>query len=202
MNSKRIPPPLILRTVIICSLIASAQSAFGLGGDYPNDRPVHGQTNWLKGMKELVNIPNRVHGFFVNFEDIFFFSGTTNDFTAFLRDYAQIQGVVKHPLILHKGVGEAKSPWWDSAAWGRTAVWEQPKAGFPRAGFPCDWKLYACPKGVVNAVTLLSQHTNSVEVIQKAAREPGYVLEVHFWVDSRISLDQVTVPPNLEVKKE
>jgi hypothetical protein len=202
MNTKRVSRSPVLRAVIICTLIASAEAVFGLGWDYPNYRVVNARTNWLKGMEELVNLPSRVHGFGVNLEDIFFFSGTADDFTAFLKDYAEIQGVVKHCLILHKGVGVAKSPWWDSPGWRDSPTLWLPTAAYNRFAFPCDWKLYACPKAVVDAITLLNQHTNSVEVIQKAAKEPGYVLEVHFWMDSRINLDQVAVPPNVELKKE
>jgi len=132
-------------------------------------------------MDKLVNATNRVHGFFVNAEDVFFFSGNASNFTTFLTDYSQMSGVEKHRLILHDGIGEAKSPW-------------------DKTGRACDWKFYGCPKGWLNLATL--KGTNFIEVMQKAAKEPGYVLEVHLWTGGRIALDQVIVPQNVEVAKD
>ena len=117
---------------LIAGAVAFAPNAFGLGSDYPNDRPVGGTTTWPAGLKELVNITNRVHGFFVNAEDIFFFSGSATNFSDFLRSYSKIEGVENHQLILHDGIGEAKSPW-------------------DKTGKPCDWKLYAAPKSWLTA---------------------------------------------------
>jgi hypothetical protein len=172
---------LIWATIIGCAVIRTSWDTFGLGSDYPNDRPVTGSTNWPKGMDKLVNATNRVHGFFVNAEDIFFFSGSATNLTAFLTDYSQMSGVEKHRLILHEGVGEAKSPW-------------------EKTGRACDWKLYGCPKGWHNLATL--KGTNSGEVLQKSAKEPGYVLEVHLWTGGRIILNQVVVPQNVEITKD
>ncbi|MBC8097670.1 MAG: hypothetical protein H7Y43_17860 [Akkermansiaceae bacterium] len=115
-----------VRLLAAC-VFAIAASAFGLGADYENDHPVGGASGWPEGLKELVNTTNRVHGYFVNAEDVFFFSGSATNLTEFLRDYSKIQGIEKHQLILHEGTGAAKSPW-------------------SKASKPCDWKLYAVPK--------------------------------------------------------
>jgi hypothetical protein len=169
--------------VIGCALLMASRDAFALGSDYPNDRPVTGSTNWPKGMDRLVNATNRVHGFFVNAEDIFFFSGSASGLTAFLQEYSQLEGVASRRLILHDGIGEAKSPW-------------------AKTGRACDWKLYACPRGRHNLIALSKQATNSVEALQKAAKEPGYVVEVHFWTGGRIALDQIGIPKSVVVQKE
>ena len=169
--------------VIGCSLLLTSREAFALGADHPNDRPVTGSTNWPKGLDLLINTTNRVHGYFVNAEDIFFFAGSAPELAAFLQKYSQLDGVAKRRLILHEGTGEAKSPW------GKT-------------GRPCDWKLFMCPKGWHNAGVLLQQGTNSVAAIQQAAKEPGYVVEIHFWTGGRIKLDQVAIPKNVVVEKE
>jgi hypothetical protein len=174
----------LLWTLITCALILATQSTFPLGCDYPSGKlAAAGSLGWPKGMDKLVNATNRVHGYWINAEDVFFFSGDAAQFTAFLRDCAQLDEAKNCRLILHEGVGEAKSPW-------------------GKVGRPCDWKLYVCPKGWRNAAILLEQHTNPVEVIQKAAREPGYVLEVHLWTGGRIAPDQVHIPKNVEVAKE
>ena len=174
----------LVRTIVfVCAFIITALDVFGLGSGYPNDKPVTGAqiSSWPSGMSGLVDSPNRVHGFFENAEEIFFFSGSATNFSEFLQTYSQIQGIEKHCLILHDGTGEAKSPW-------------------DTKGQPCDWKIYGCPKGWLNLATL--KGTNSVEVMQKAAKEPGYILEVHFWTGGHIALDQVSIPKNIEVKKD
>jgi hypothetical protein len=134
-------------------------------------------------LERLVKATNRVHGFFVNAEDIFFYSGSASGLTAFLLDYSKLEGVERRRLILHEGIGEAKSPW-------------------EKTGRVCDWKLYACPKGWHNISVLSKQGTNSVQALQKAAAEPGYIVEVHFWTGGRIALDEVEVPKGVVVLKE
>ena len=169
--------------LVTCASIIATRSAFAVGYDYANDRPVTGSTNWPKGLDKLINSTNRVHGFFVNQEDIFFFSGGATELTAFLQGYSQIEGIEDRRMILHDGIGKAKSPW-------------------NKTGRPCDWKLYVCPKGWHNIRELSKQGTNSVEVLRKAAKEPGYISEVHFWTGGSIALDQVEVPKDVEIKKE
>ena len=118
----------IAKGLVACAMLFATCHAFGFGSDYRNDEPVGGASTWPEGLKELVNTTNRVHGFFVNEQDVFFFSGNATNLTRFLRDYSKIRGIEKHRLILRKGVGEAKSPW-------------------GKIGRPCDWKLYGCLKG-------------------------------------------------------
>ena len=208
MNRKNTSRCVMRATIMIGALVFVAGHAFGLGMDYPNDRPVNNNPSWPKGMAKLVNTTNRVHGFFVNAEDIFFFSGSATNLTAFLADYSQMQGVEKHRLILHEGVGEAKSPW-------------------EKTGRACDWKLYGCPKGWLNLATLDSHATNSLELAQQAnqgtnyghvfvgtngaikiigsqgaIQDTNYVLEVHFWTGGKITLDQVNIPQNVEIQKD
>lgn len=164
--------------LIAVFLVMDTGRAFGLGSDYRNDQPVGGTGSWPKGVKELVNTTNRVHGFFVNAEDIFFFAGTATNFADFLRDYSKIQSIEQHRVVLHEGVGEAKSPW-------------------DKSGRPCDWKLYACPRSWLN-LGKASPETNSLEAMRQSAKDTNFVLEVHFWTGGKIAWDQITVPKNVE----
>ena len=172
----------LARSLIVWTMFIATRNAFALGAGHPNDQPVIGSTNWPAGLEKLVNVANRVHGFFVNQEDMFFYSGDTAALSAFLRDYAKLDGVVNKRMIRHNGVGEAKSPW-------------------AKDGLPCDWELYVCPESWHNIAELSRGGTNSVEVLQKAAKEPGYVVEVHVWTGGRLALDQVDIPKNVEVTK-
>jgi hypothetical protein len=180
MNSKPNLQQMMLPAIIACAITFMSSNVFGLGSDYPTNESSN--PFWPKGMAELVNVTNRVHGFWVNSEDIFFFSGSTTNFTSFLEDYSKIQGIEKHQLILHDGVGEAKSPW-------------------AKTGRSCDWKLYGCPKGWLNLGKLALQGTNSIEVMRQAAKDTNYVLEVHFWTSGKIALEQITIPQNVEIVK-
>jgi hypothetical protein len=138
-------------------------------------------------MEKLVNSTNRVHGYSWDASDIAFFSGSASNLTSFLRDYARIEGIEAHRLILHEGVGEAKSL---SVTNSR----------------PCDWKLFGCPKRWLDWAALTStQRTNSNEALQRQAAEimkhSGYDLEIHFWTGGHIALDEVSVPKNVTVTK-
>ncbi len=76
----------------LVALVTSLNVA-GMGADYPNDQPVPGLETWPVGLSRMINATNRVHGFFINAEDTFFFSGTATNFTSFLQDYAKLPGV-------------------------------------------------------------------------------------------------------------
>jgi hypothetical protein len=149
---------------MMLSIAPLTQNAFGLGADHLSGQPVGGSSAWPDGVKELVNRTNRVHGYFVNSEENFFFSGSTTNFSEFLLAYSKIQGVERHQLVLHEGTGEAKSPW-------------------AKAGKPCDWKIYACPKSW----------------LAKDANEKAFILQVHLWMGGKIALDQIAVPSNVQL---
>jgi hypothetical protein len=157
-------------------------NVFGMGGDHPDDRPV-AEPSWPKGMAELVNTTNRIGGLWVNAEDFFFFSGTATNFSAFLAAYAAVGPVDQHRLVLLAGAGEAYS-----------------LGGGNRR--PCDWELFGCPKAWLVGHAAMAQGTNSITAREQAARDANYVLEVHFWTGGKIPVDQLTIPPNVELAGE
>jgi hypothetical protein len=165
---------------IVAGLFALAGgNVFGMGGDYPNDRPV-AELSWPKGMAELVNTTNRIGGLWVNAEDIFFFSGTATNFSAFLAAYAAVEAVGQHRLVLREGAGEAYS-----------------LGGGNRR--PCDWELLGCPKSWLAGHAAMAQGTNAITAQELAANATNYVLEVHFWTGGKIPVDQLTIPQNVEL---
>ena len=156
-----------LPTITNCALTLAGRNVFGLGGEYPNGQTLS-QPAWPAGMKDLVNAEQRIGGMFVNAEDIFFYSGTAPELSAFLDGYAKIQNIERHRMILHRGAGSLVSG----------------------NGKPCDWKLQGRPGA-----------PRSKPLARMPARDPGYVLEVHFWTEGRITLDEVVIPKNIEVTK-
>lgn len=110
--SPRLAAVLVL---FLCSLATSA--AFGLGADFPKEE--------LARVGQLVDGQTPVHGYFVNWEDTFFYAGETADLNRFLAAYGKLKAA-KHHVVLHAGAKLAASPW-----------------GKPGdKDLPCDWSLY------------------------------------------------------------
>jgi len=78
-------------------------SVFAWGGNHPPE-PVHQQDEWPAGLAELLNREERVHGYWVNANDFFFFAGDTDAFNEFLEQYAALKNTPLR-LALHPGVG-------------------------------------------------------------------------------------------------
>ena len=162
----------VVAAIIGCVIAVSGGDVFGLGSDYSNGQPVDNPL-WPPGLAGLVNQSNRVHGFFVNAQDIFFYSGTAADFSKFLQApnvgstnaeaatgaaaafseflqaYSKLEGIAAHRLVLHEGIGEAKSPWDPS-------------------GQSCDWELFLDSRWGTNIVGHSSPGTNSIRALQMA----------------------------------
>lgn len=102
------------RRVIIIVILAIASFALaGAGGDHPQG-PVRAGDGPPKppGLHDLFNRPERVHGYWVNASDTFFYAGDTAALNTFLEAYARVEGVT-HRVTLHVGPGRASSPWDD-----------------------------------------------------------------------------------------
>ncbi len=180
----------IVNQFVSAALIAAVgllamQNACGLGHDFFTNKvaslPLF--VEYPKGFEELVNATNRIAGYDVNSESVYFFSGNAPDFTRFLEEYANIRVPGEHRLVLRDGVGEARSPW-------------------AKSGRPCDWKLYSAPQGRLEAFRLMEQGTNSPARIRAAAHNhTNYLLVVDFWTGGRVALKEVRIPANIKVTK-
>jgi hypothetical protein len=104
---------------IVLGLLLPAPT-WGLGHDYPKG-PI-GVSGWPAGLAELVNLDNRVHGFFVNSQDVIFFSGNTKALNDFLTKYSMLPNT-KLQLVIHTGKLEVRSPW-DQAPRDIAADWK------------------------------------------------------------------------------
>ncbi len=165
--------------------VLGMQNASALGHDFFTNKvaSLPGFVEYPKGFEELVNGTNRIAGYEVNSESVFFFSGSARDFTSFLEAYSKIRAAEAHQLVLHDGVGQARSPW-------------------ARSSQPCDWKLYSAPRGRLEAFRLMEQGTNSPATVRAVAQDhTNYVLAVHFWTGGRIALNEVRIPANIHTSK-
>ena len=151
-------------------LVIAASLAYGLGADHTGPVGIAHADKWPEGLKELADHRLRVHGFCVNSEDVFFFSGDTTKLNAFLTDYAKLRKTTLE-IVLHPGKKNARSPW-DKK---------------PR-NISVDWALYASPHPVGSAGRL------------RTARPGPFVTRIDVWLGGQIELDGLRVPSKVAVK--
>ena len=89
--------------------VFTASEVFALGSDHPKG-PVTGNELWPEGLKQLANRPDRVHGFWVNETDVFFYNGDSKAFNQFADGYGKLKGTALR-VVLHAGTKKARSPW-------------------------------------------------------------------------------------------
>jgi hypothetical protein len=100
----------------------TAAEVFALGSDHPKG-PVSGNELWPAGLAEVASHPDRVHGFWVNETDVFFYNGDSKAFNEFMDGYSKLKGAALR-VVLHPGTKKARSPWdktdRDPVAWSLT----------------------------------------------------------------------------------
>jgi len=163
----------ICLSIALLVLVGAAPSAYGMGGDHPEDRPVGGSPDWPQGVVKLANHGNRIHGFWVNATDFFFYDGNTDVLNAFLEQYAKVPDV-EHQVVLHPGVGQAQSPWWP---------------GEGKNPLACQWKLNVLRRG---------WHPDAPRLPGK--KGPQYVVTVEVYSGGGIDLAKVKIPAGVAVK--
>ena len=169
------------RLAMLGAVLFAGVNAFGLGSDYFTNNAALAW--WPKGMAELVNATNRVHGYFVNETDVFFFQGSAADLNFFLQAYSKIEGIDGHELILHEGVGNATSPWGKNS-------------------WACDWSVIGHPKGWAQVPEVSGPGTNPIEAFRAGMKVTNYALTVNFWTGGKIAFDQLKIPENVKVVRE
>lgn len=114
---------------------------FALGSDHPKG-PVSGSSVWPAGLVDLANRDDRVHGFWVNSTDVFFYDNDSKALNQFLDDCAKLKGTAVR-VVLHPGTKKARSPWdqadrESSVAWsiqGSTHAWQRAKPQPAEVGY-------------------------------------------------------------------
>jgi hypothetical protein len=94
---------------VLTGLLVAASDGFSLGSDHPKG-PVVQNPAWPAGLAELFNRAERVHGFWVNETDVFFYAGDTQAFNQFLEAYAKLPKTSLR-VVIHAGAKNARSPW-------------------------------------------------------------------------------------------
>ena len=161
---------------LICLiLLLRCDCVLALGGDYPPGMPLLVPTNWPTGLADLRDNQGRVHGYCVNSEDLFFYSGDAASFNRFLTNYAALP-ITSHTLALHRGSGTAKSPWNHGQ------------------GVRCDWKMYIGPRWRQAAF-----NKPAAEAREIIRNNPGYAVRLELWLNGGVNFAEVKVPANVTV---
>ena len=85
------------------------QPVWAAGADHPH--PVtKGDGGWPDAYYEIFNRKDRVHGYFVNSGDVFFYAADSKRFNTFLLECSELEDTSLE-LILHVGRKKARSPW-------------------------------------------------------------------------------------------
>ncbi len=112
----RVVLPFLLSFLLAPSLCLAMGSDHKSGNLPPHD-------GWPTGVYDAVNKPNRVHGYWINSSDTFFYKGSNAELQEMTQKLAQAKGA-KAEVILHAGNGVARSPWSqehiDAADWSVT----------------------------------------------------------------------------------
>ncbi|MEM9251872.1 MAG: hypothetical protein AAGB29_05940 [Planctomycetota bacterium] len=162
-----------LRSALAAWLALSlTASAMALGSDHP-DGDITPQPAWPEGMAEVVNAGDRVHGFWVNATDVFFFAGDTDRLNAFLAGFDAIE-TIDLTVTLHPGRLEARSPW-DK---------DEPAK-------PADWRLVMESWGRPTPET--------VQALNGGDPAP-WAMQLDVYLGGEIDLDRLVVPERMTVK--
>lgn len=142
-----------------------------LGSDH-HKGPIPRQKSWPEHLEDLVNCKDRIHGYWVNSVDVFFFAGDTQALNDFLAHYSKLKDI-KLVVVLHPGPKEARSPW-DKDLHAAKA----------------DWGLYIAPRG-----WLLLDADSKVK-----KTDPTTISRVDVWLGGRVRLADLQVPQNVAVE--
>ena len=127
------PIPLIAIVFCFCLALnatsnASTPGALTMGQDH-EDGELTPQPAWPTGYHSVVNKKNRIHGYWVNTTDVFFYRGENGEINDMIESLTSLKGV-NTKIILHAGSGLAKSPWGTDKGAANWSVTSYCKAGF------------------------------------------------------------------------
>lgn len=138
------------------------------GADHPAGDVAH--ENWPRGYADLINGDDRVHGFWVNFEDVFFLQGETADLNRFIRRCVALDEV-KVSVVLHPGRLDVQSPWDEK----------------PR-DLKADWRVHTSPYVITREGAAVSLESGAFQIT------------IDVWLGGQVSLDDLDVPSGIEVR--
>ena len=193
-------------------VVGLASTAFGLGYDVPKGATVGRGVEWPNGFHEILDQPNRVHGYVFNQYESYFYQGSAAELNKTLKRLAATSGL-ELKVLVGVGPGEARSPWSKKpvapANWAidfennhkvkslktTLTIWTGGGLRFDDLNIPATIKLkrYDVPKGA--AVKRAVEWPKGLyEILEQPNRVHGYVLdqgEEYFYQGSTAQLNKV-----------
>jgi hypothetical protein len=176
-------------TLLTAFLFVSISStAFPMGADHG---PV-GQTSLRADMspklQQLINRDDRVHGYFVNSEDVFFYAGNTKALNEFMSLFAELEHT-NLEISINQSLTHASSPW-DKAE--RETV--------------ANWQLYSAPydeHAWHTAMTKIREaQGDDIEALRAKTKEFSdgpEVARLQFRVGGEIELEKLDIPQHIKL---
>jgi len=163
-------------TVII---LACGVALYGLAMELPNEGPVELGWKFPAGVADLASSRNRVHGFMSTFgyADLWYV-GDAKAFNAYLAEYAKFKDLLLE-LVIHPAPGSSL----------RQYVSE------PRTHY--DWEL-SVKWGIALQENRKDDRAEGHAVT--TLRPEGFAVTLHLFLSDAITLDDIVVPANVEVK--
>ena len=158
-------------TLALCQLSLFAGEALAVGGNHPSGKIAPNyNSDWPKGLPDLINSADRCGGHWVNQGDFFFYRGDAAALKLFLETFGKLPN---SPLVvvLHAG--------------------SKPMTG-PLGGeqkTPYDWQLEIVRRGWGVPIDP-----------RLPADEPGYIVTIHIWLSDALALENLAIPKHIEVK--
>lgn len=163
---------IIVSLAIALIAVVLSGPAFPMGGEHPAGFPMGQHPDWPAGLANVLGVPGRVYGYWVNANDWFFYSGDTGDFNRFIMTYAELKDTPL-TLVLHTGKGQTG------------------RLGSQEDKIEYDWEVKVFRRG---------WHPEAPP--DPTTEKPGYVVAVEAWLGGEIELSKLSVPLNIKVTSE
>jgi len=182
--------PLQIAILTVLIVLWNESAGFPLGGDHGPVGKTSLRDNMSAALRKLINRRDRVHGYFVNSEDIFFYAGNTEALNQFLTGFAKLKNTTL-TIAINQRLTHAASPW-DKAK--RKTV--------------ANWRLYCAPYDVQAWSAELEKQlktageNRSLDALRKRLKsitDGPQVARVQIRVGGDIELNKLQIPHRIKL---
>lgn len=153
----------------------------GVGADHPPVTPAVTNAPGQTALQRIHNRADRVHGYWVNSEDVFFYAGTTTALSDFIASCSKLEDT-QVEITLNVGPKKARSPWDDED---RNIV--------------TNWSLYTAPYDV-RLLAEIDGTKTTTETLKKQIQESPATARIDIWLGGPIVTREIQIPPNIPLR--
>ena len=171
--------------ILTVSVIAlGSAKAYPFGGEHGPIGRTSMRADASPTLRKLIDHRDRVYGYFVNREDLFFYRGDTDTLNQFLNQFATLEGTLLKASI-NQSLTHASRPY-----------------NKPGKKIAVNWQLYSAPFDVhayVMAVRTDDRDLEAVRTKWKEIIDGPAIARVELRIGDEIELDKLTIPPQIEL---